>query len=78
MAYEVWRGTRKHHETVETLQEARALVEEDLPHSPVLALSPFGGTAAIRWVWDLDNLEARNAENGMVAYTIRRVPEAGP
>ncbi len=77
MAYEVWRGTRKFHATVETLPAARALVEGDLPRSPVLA-SPFGGTAAIRWVWNLDILEALNDENGMVAYTIRRAPEPGP
>ena len=40
--------------------------------------SPFGGTAAIRWTWNLDRLEARNGDNGRVAYTIRRVAGAGP
>ena len=76
MAYEVWRGTRKFHDPLPSLAEARALVEEDLPRSPVLA-SPFGGTAGIRWVWNLDILEALNDENGMVAYTIRRAPDPG-
>ena len=72
MAWEVFRGTRKYSEPLPSLPAAQALVEEDSPHSPVLA-SPFGGTAAIRWTWNLDRLEARNGDNGRVAYTIRRV-----
>ena len=63
MAYEVFRGTRKFHEPLATLAEAQALVEDDGEHSPVLA-RPFGGAAAIRWAWNLDVLEARNAETG--------------
>ena len=73
MVYEVYRGTRKFHEPLESLAEARDVVEADAAHSPVLA-SPFGGAAAIRWTWNLDVLEARNTEDGEVAYKIRRVP----
>ena len=73
MSYEVWRGTRKFHDPLPSLAEARDVVEGDLAHSPVLA-SAFGGTAGVTWVWNLDILEARSAENGEVAYQIRRVP----
>ena len=72
MAWEVFRGTRKYSQPLPTLPEAQAVVEEDSPHSPVLK-SPWGGVA-IRWAWDLDILKALNAENGQVAYTIRRIP----
>ena len=47
-----------------------------LPHSPVLA-SAFGGTAAGSVGVDdgyLDILEARNGEDGEVAYRICRIP----
>ena len=73
MAWEVWRGTRKFHDPLPSLADAKAVVEADVPHSPVLA-SPFGGTAAIRWTWNLDTLEARSEEDGEVAYKIRRIP----
>ena len=72
MAWEVWRGTRKFHETMDTLPAAKGLVEYDLAHSPDL-VAPFGGTPEITWAWSLDALEARG-EDGRVAYTIRRVP----
>lgn len=73
MPYEVWRGTRKFHDPLLSLAEARDVVEADLPHSPVL-VSAFGGTAAIRWTWNLDVLEARSEEDGEVAYRICRLP----
>ena len=76
MAYEVWRGARKFHDPLESLAEAKAVVEADAPRNPVLA-SPFGGSARITWAWalgSLDTLEARNGETGDVAYEIRRVP----
>lgn len=73
MAWEVWRGTRKFHDPLPSLAAAKGIVEGDLPHSPVLA-SPFGGVSEIRWEWNLDTLEARSAEDGEVAYKIRRVP----
>jgi hypothetical protein len=73
LAWEVFRGTRKYNQPIASLPEAQALVEGDRQHSPVLA-SPWGGWAAIRWAWDLDILNALNAENGRVAYTIRRIP----
>lgn len=73
MAWEIWRGSRKFHKPVESLTTARAVVEADVKHSAVLA-SPFGGTAAIRWTWNLEVLEARSEEDGEVAYKIRRVP----
>jgi hypothetical protein len=73
MAWEVWRGTRKFHDPLPSLEAARAVVEADVKHSAVLA-SPFGGTAAINWTWNLEALEARSDEDGEVAYTIRRKP----
>lgn len=73
MAWEVFRGTRKYSQPLATLPAAQALVEDDREHSPVLK-SPWGGGAPIRWAWDLDILQALNAENGRVAYTIRRIP----
>lgn len=73
MAWEVWRGARKFHDPLPSLDAAKAVVEGDVPHSPVLA-SPFGGISAIRWTWNLEVLEARSDEDGEVAYTIRRIP----
>jgi len=73
MAYRVFRGgTEIADEPLATLDEAQELVKSEIARHPGSVPAPFG-LPDIWWSWSLGALQARSADNGMVAYSIRPV-----